>query len=132
MATLTSANSEFVLIIPGVFPAPVVVQGYATDDAFGTEDVSPVEAKMGVDGRVLLGPAGKETTVNVPLAFSVERNGTSVFSDKYTVPVAITPPAQTAEFVKGVDNVAIPYLGGEDIVIYVGFDNGKARPAASR
>jgi hypothetical protein len=51
MATLTSANSEFVLIIPGVFPAPVVIQGYATDDAFGTEDVSPVEAKIGVDGR---------------------------------------------------------------------------------
>jgi hypothetical protein len=51
MATLTSANSEFVLNIPGVFAGPVIIQGYATDDAFGTEDVSPVEAKIGVDGK---------------------------------------------------------------------------------
>jgi hypothetical protein len=51
MATLTSANSEFVLNIPDVFSGPVVLQGYATDDAFDTEDVNPVEAKIGVDGR---------------------------------------------------------------------------------
>jgi hypothetical protein len=84
-----------------------------------------ITVKMGVIGRVLLGPAGKETSVNVPLRFSVERNGTAVFSEKYAVPVAITPPAQTVEFVKVVDNVAIPYLGGEEIVIWVGFDSGK-------
>lgn len=51
MATLTSANSEFALVIPGVFAAPVTLQGYATDDAFGSEDVNPVEARIGVDGR---------------------------------------------------------------------------------
>jgi hypothetical protein len=51
MATLTSANSEFVLEIPDVFGGPVIIQGYATDDAFGTEDVNPTEAKIGVDGR---------------------------------------------------------------------------------
>jgi hypothetical protein len=84
-----------------------------------------ITVKMGVVGRVLLGPAGKETSVKVPLRFSVTRNGTSVFSDKYTVPVSITPPAQSGEFVKVVDNVAIPYIGGEDITIWVGFDNGR-------
>jgi len=51
MATLTSANSEFVLEVPDVFAGPVILQGYATDDAFGSEDVNPVEAKIGVDGR---------------------------------------------------------------------------------
>jgi hypothetical protein len=51
MATLTSANSEFILNVPDVFAGPVVLQGYATDDAFDTEDVNPVEAKIGVDGR---------------------------------------------------------------------------------
>ena len=51
MTTLTSANSEFTLNIPGVFATPVVLQGYATDDAFGAEDVTPVEVKIGVDGR---------------------------------------------------------------------------------
>jgi hypothetical protein len=85
-----------------------------------------ITVKMGVVGRVLLGPAGKETSVNVPLRFSVERNGTPVFGEKYSIPVSISPPAQSAEFVKVVDNVAIPYLGGEDIVIWVGFDSGKS------
>lgn len=49
--TLTSANSEFVITVPGVFAGPQFIQGYMTDDAFGTEDVSPAEAKIGVDGR---------------------------------------------------------------------------------
>jgi len=51
MATLTSANSEFTLNIPDVFSGPVVLQAYATDDAFGSEDVNPTEAKIGVDGK---------------------------------------------------------------------------------
>ncbi len=84
-----------------------------------------ITVKMGVIGRVLLGPAGKEASVNLPLRFTVERNGMSVFSEKYSVPVQISAATQTGEFVKVVDNVAIPYLGGETIVIYVGFDNGK-------
>jgi hypothetical protein len=91
-----------------------------------------ITVKMGVVGRVLLGPAGKETSVKVPLRFAVERNGAAVFSEKYSIPVQIPPPAQSAEFVKVIDNVAIPYLGGEDIVIWVGFDSGKPVPAPSR
>ena len=81
-----------------------------------------ITVQMGVVGRVLLGPKGTETSVTVPVRFAVQRNGTAVFSEKFSIPVAITPPAQSAEFLKVVDNVAIPYLGGEDIVIYVGFD----------
>jgi len=92
-----------------------------------------ITVKMGAVGRVLLGPAGKETSVKVPLRFTVQRNDVNVFSEKYDIPVQITPPAQSAEFVKVVDNVAIPYLGGENIVIYVGFDGGKApRQAPTR
>jgi hypothetical protein len=51
MTTITSANSEFTINNAAVFPGPVVVQGYMVDDAFGTEDVTPAEAKIGVDGR---------------------------------------------------------------------------------
>lgn len=48
---ITSANSEFTLTIPDVFDGPVVLQGYAVDDAFDTANVKPAEAKIGVDGR---------------------------------------------------------------------------------
>lgn len=81
-----------------------------------------ITVNMGVVGRILLGPAGNQTSVNAPIRFAVERNGQAIFSEKYTIPVALTPPAQSAEFVKVIDNVAIPYLGGEEITIWVGFD----------
>lgn len=51
MATITAANSEYILTIPLVFAVAQPLDRYATDDAFDTEDVSPVEAKMGVDGK---------------------------------------------------------------------------------
>lgn len=81
-----------------------------------------ITVNMGVVGRVLLGPAGSQASVNAPIRFAVERDGQAVFSEKHTIPVAITAPARSAEFVKVLENVAIPYLGGEEIVIWVGFD----------
>lgn len=81
-----------------------------------------ITVNMGVAGRILLGPGGKQTSVNAPIRFAVERNGTAVFSEKYTIPVSVVPPAESAEFSKVIENVAIPYLGGEDITIWVGFD----------
>jgi hypothetical protein len=81
-----------------------------------------ITVNMGVTGRVLLGPAGSQTSINAPIRFAVERDGQAIFSEKYTLAVAITPPAQTSEFVKVVENVTIPYLGGESITIWVGFD----------
>lgn len=86
-----------------------------------------ITVKMGIVGRVLLGPAGKESSVKVPVRFTVERNGTPVFSESYVMPVSIAPPAQSQDFVKVVDNVAIPYTGGEDIIIWVGFEGSSGR-----
>lgn len=81
-----------------------------------------ITVNMGVAGRVLLGPAGNQSSVNAPIRFAVERDGQAIYSEKYTVAVPIVPPAQTAEFAKVVQNVSIPYLGGETITIWVGFD----------
>lgn len=81
-----------------------------------------ITVNMGVVGRVLLGPAGTQSTVNAPIRFAVERDGQAVFSEKHTIPVSIAAPARSAEFVKVLENVAVPYLGGEEITIWVGFD----------
>lgn len=81
-----------------------------------------ITVNMGVVGRVLLGPAGTQSTVNAPIRFAVERDGQAIFSEKHTLPVSIVAPARSAEFVKVLENVAIPYLGGEEITIWVGFD----------
>ena len=81
-----------------------------------------ITVKMGVIGRLMLGPKGSEKSVTLPVRFEVERDNVAMFSEKYDIPVSITPPAQAAEFVKVVENVNIPYIGGENIVIWVGFD----------
>ena len=63
--TITSANSTFVLNIPGVFPIPLAIQGYAADDAFTVEPFDTAEALMGVDGKMSAGytPTPKKLTV---------------------------------------------------------------------
>ena len=81
-----------------------------------------ITVKMGVVGRLLLGPKGSGQDFSVPLRFAVERDNVAVYSQKYDIPVTVAAPSQSGEFVKVVENVAIPYLGGEEIIIWVGFD----------
>jgi hypothetical protein len=50
MSTLTGANANFTLGIPGVFTIPQALQGFATDDAFATQSIKRAEVLMGVDG----------------------------------------------------------------------------------
>ena len=83
-----------------------------------------ITVKMGVVGRLMLGPSGTQQSVNLPLRFAVERGDNSpLFSELYQIPVSVTPPAQASDFVKVVDNVQIPYVAGDQITIWVGFDS---------
>lgn len=50
--TITSANASLSLSVAGVFPVPIPIEGFSTDDAFDTENVAPNEAIMGVDGKL--------------------------------------------------------------------------------
>lgn len=55
MSTITSANSSFALVVPGVYSAPQSIQGYAMDDAFAMEAIEKVETMMGIDGKLSAG-----------------------------------------------------------------------------
>lgn len=48
--TITASNSILHISVPAVFPAPILVQGFATDDAFATDLVDTGEMVLGVDG----------------------------------------------------------------------------------
>jgi hypothetical protein len=67
LSTLTSANSAFALQISGLYPTPQSIQGYATDDAFSTDDVNPVEAIIGVDGHLSGGYTPYPTKLSITL-----------------------------------------------------------------
>ena len=81
-----------------------------------------ITVRMGAVGRLLLGPQGAAGDYKVPLRFAVERDGVAVFSELYELPVTVSSADRSSDFVKVVENVAIPYLGNEDITIWVGFD----------
>lgn len=65
--TITSANSVFSLVIPGLFPAPVQLQGYASDKAFATDALDIAEVMMGVDGRMTAGYVPNPTKQTITL-----------------------------------------------------------------
>jgi hypothetical protein len=55
MSTISSANSVFTIVIPGLYPAPQTLQQWAADDAFAFEGVDLAETIMGVDGHMAAG-----------------------------------------------------------------------------
>jgi len=84
--------------------------------------------KVGVQGRILLGPAGGPGQLDVPLRMAVVREGAepkTIWSKLYRFPVAI-PPGQTAvPFVHIEQDVTFPLPRGDELeayVVYVGFD----------
>ena len=52
MATLTTANSVFMLGVANLYNVPVKIEGYTTDDSFMAEDVTNAEVMMGLDGKM--------------------------------------------------------------------------------
>lgn len=65
--SITSANSVFTLVVAGLFPVPINIQGYATDDAFSSAAVSAAQAIMGVDGVLSAGFTPFPTKLSVVL-----------------------------------------------------------------
>jgi hypothetical protein len=82
-----------------------------------------ITVQMGVVGRFLLGPAGSQSAAELPVRFAVEQGDATLFSEVYRVPVSLSAGSQSTDFVKVVENVAIPYVVGDEIVIWVGFDS---------
>jgi hypothetical protein len=74
MATLTAANAILSISVSGLFNAPVVIQGYAVDDAFEAESVAQAEVQMGVDGEL----SGGKVFVPYPMTIHVLATSPSV------------------------------------------------------
>lgn len=81
MASLTSANTVFMLAIVGLFDAPQSLQGFAADDIFTTADIQSTETLMGVDGILSAG------YVNMPvpqtIALQADSDSNEIFDQWY-------------------------------------------------
>jgi hypothetical protein len=93
--------------------------------------------KVGVEGKVLLGPAGSASSFNVPVSMSVRDEATQqiVASKTYQVAVTIPPGSPHATFSVVSELLVVPYRrkeANEDYIIIVGFEKAKAQSRKRR
>jgi hypothetical protein len=87
-----------------------------------------VQMKVGVEGRVILGPAGTSGPITLPVRLAVVKEGLdpkTVWTKFYMVPVVISPGQPNVLFTHVEEDMSFPNPPGDDLdkyVIYVGFD----------
>jgi hypothetical protein len=93
--------------------------------------------KVGVQGRILLGPAGGPGKLDVPMRYAVVKEGPepkTILSKYYKFSVAIPDGQTQVPFTHIDEDISYPMPPGSDIdsyVVYVGFDpiGEKPQPA---
>jgi hypothetical protein len=89
---------------------------------------SVMTMKVGVEGRVLLGPAGGPGQVDIPLRMAVVQEGPApktVVSKFYRLAVAVAPGQTSVPFVHVEQDLTFPMPRAADFdayIVYVGFD----------
>jgi hypothetical protein len=87
-----------------------------------------VVMRVGVEGRVVLGPAGTPGHVDVPLRLAMVREGVTpktITTKLYRVPVTIPPDDSNVLFRHIEEELTFPMPPGKEIdayIVYVGFD----------
>jgi hypothetical protein len=98
--------------------------------------------KVGVQGRVVLGPMGGPGQVEVPLRYAVVREGPepkTIVTKFKRIPVTVPPDQTHVPFVDIEENLSFPTPSNSELeayVVYVGFDEigdkNEKRPAKAR
>jgi hypothetical protein len=92
--------------------------------------------RVGVEGRLLVGPKGGAGSVNVPLRIALVAEGPQpkpIWSKFYSVPVTVPPNASQAIFSQVEDDLTFPLPANRKVdnyIVYVGFDPQGAATAS--
>jgi hypothetical protein len=92
-----------------------------------------VSMRVGVEGRVILGPAGGPGQMDVPIRIAIVHEGVNpktILTKLQRVPVAIPPDSTNVLFTHIEEDLTFPMPKGNAIdsyVVYVGFDPAGAR-----
>jgi hypothetical protein len=95
------------------------------------------QMKVGVEGRVLLGPVGAPSTYNAPIRVAVvsRSDGSATVSKLYQVPAAIGEGQTEGPFTLVTDVLSVPVTSqfpDQDYVIKIGFDSAANGGSAGR
>lgn len=86
--------------------------------------------KVGVQGRIVVGPAGAPGTVNVPLRYALVRDGLepkTLWTKLFMVPVAVPTGQLNLSWLHMEEEMTVPRPSARELeayVIYIGFDPG--------
>jgi hypothetical protein len=92
-----------------------------------------VAMRVGVEGRIILGPLGAPGQVDVPLRVAVVHEGVSpktIVTKLNLIPVTIPPDSTSVAFTHIEEELTFPMPRGNEIdsyIVYVGFDPAGAR-----
>lgn len=90
---------------------------------------STLTVKVGVQGRIILGPAGEAGSVDVPLRYAIVSEGgnpRTIFTKFKRLAVDVPPGQTNVVFSDIEDGLSIPIPSREDLttyVVYIGFDS---------
>lgn len=122
--TITSANSVFTIVVPGLFPAPVQLRGYAVDKAFATEAFDLAEVQMGVDGRMTAGYTPNPTKMTVSL------QADSPSKELFMAMIQTTKTTREVFYISG--SIALPATGESFTLTRGILNNVKQLPDAQK
>jgi len=88
-----------------------------------------LQMKVGVEGRIILGPLGGPGKIDVPLRFAVVREGpqpVTILTKTYRIPVTIAAGVSNVPFAQVDEALTFPLPSSidelENYVVYVGYD----------
>lgn len=93
-----------------------------------------ITARIGIQGRIIVGPAGAPPTVDVPIRVAVVQDGAPekiIFTKAYRTSVAIAPGELNADFSLVAEDMTYPAptaAANDSYIFYIGFDPAGVKP----
>lgn len=123
---LTSADAILTLVVTTLYPTPVLLQGWGTDDAWTAEAVTMAETQMGIDGKLSAGyvpnPVPFELTLQADsesmIVMDTLGNYQRASRELLRCDMVLTIPAtaQVFSFFRGVHDIGKPAPDGRKIL----------------
>jgi len=135
--TVRSGAATLAVNTPGVEPSATNLRFQASVSQTAREcavSAGNMTMKIGIQGRVILGPAGTPGKIEVPMRLALVREGVeprTIWTKLYRVPVNITGGESNVPFVQVEEGMSFPVPSAQDLeayVVYVGFDPSALAP----
>jgi hypothetical protein len=135
--TVRSGAATLAVNAPGADPGPTNLRFQASVSQTAREcavSAGNMTMRVGIQGRVILGPAGTPGKVEVPMRLALVREGVeprTIWTKLYRVPVNVPQGESNVPFVQVEEGMSFPVPGRDDLeayVVYVGFDPSALAP----